>query len=236
MNMKVDLFLDGDLGLWALNQVQKEQVGIVFTTDNDLFDNADKKDFVVLLDDPNHLQFISSQRAISIHYKRILNRSVLGQYEKTFNLHPSYLPWGRGYYPIFWALWENTPAGATLHEMMEQVDQGPIVEQINVEYETYETGYDLFLRIREAEKKLFLKFFPKIASGDLIVSYAQSEEGTYHTKKDFFSLKEDIDWKSLSADSFIKLVRYLTFPGFPGFSIELGGQCYEIFLDAIETS
>ena len=236
MNMKVDLFLDGDLGLWVLDQIKKEQVGCVFTTDSDLFSLACKKDLTALLDDPNSLQYSPSRCAISVHYKKILNKSVLKKYQGAYNLHPGYLPWGRGYYPIFWALWENTPAGATLHEMSEQVDQGSIVEQVQIAYGAYETGYDVFLRVRDAEKKLFLKYFPKIATGDFIPSCAQVGKGSYHTRKDFLSLKEKIEWESLSADLFIKLVRYLTFPGYSGFSVELEGKCYEILLNSIENS
>jgi methionyl-tRNA formyltransferase len=44
-----------------------------------------------------------------------------------YNLHPAYLLWGKDYYPIFWVLWEHTPAGATLHEINEGIDQGKIV-------------------------------------------------------------------------------------------------------------
>lgn len=234
MNMKVDFFIDGDLGLWALEQVTKDHIGTVFTTDGDIFNVASKRGFEVIQDNPNHLQYTPSQRAISVHYKKILGSSVLGCYQKAYNIHPGYLPWGRGYYPIFWALWENTPAGATLHEMVEQVDRGPIVQQIKIDYGIYETGYEVFTRVREAEKKLFLKIFPKIVSGDDISSYIRTEEGSYHTKKDFLDLKQQIDWKLLSADSFVKLVRYLTFPSFSGFTIELDEQRYEVILNAIE--
>ena len=234
MSVKVDLFLDGDIGLWALEQVRKEHVGLVFTTDDHLFREAHKKGVNSLLDNPNNTQYKSSSHAISVHYKKILKPSVLKKYEKIFNLHPGYLPWGRGYYPIFWALWDKTPAGATLHEMTIQVDQGPIVEQINIEYTPYETGYDVFLRVREVEKQLFLKLYPKIASGEHLKSHPQSGEGSYHSKKDFFNLKEQIDWKSLSADSFIKLIRYLTFPGFSGLSIDLEDKLYEVFLNPVK--
>jgi folate-dependent phosphoribosylglycinamide formyltransferase PurN len=39
---------------------------------------------------------------------------------------------------------KKTPAGATIHEMVEKNDEGPIIAQKQVEFSEHNTGYDLF--------------------------------------------------------------------------------------------
>ena len=46
------------------------------------------------------------------------------------NLHPSYLPYGRGIYPILWGVASNHPLGATVHLIENsQIDNGSILAQ-----------------------------------------------------------------------------------------------------------
>ena len=48
-------------------------------------------------------------------FMRIVTPVLLDSFpDAVMNLHPALLPWGRGACPVFWALWERTPAGATL--------------------------------------------------------------------------------------------------------------------------
>jgi methionyl-tRNA formyltransferase len=42
------------------------------------------------------------------------------------NVHPTYLPWGRGIYPILWAAYEGTPQGASIHQIDPGIDSGPV--------------------------------------------------------------------------------------------------------------
>jgi methionyl-tRNA formyltransferase len=226
----VDLYLDGDLGLWALEQVSESHISHVITCDKIIADTAHNRDIKVIKGDTNSECFEPSSIGFSVHYKRILKPAIISKYQSIYNLHPGYLPWGRGYYPIFWALWEQSPAGATLHEITERIDEGPIVAQTQVEYTIYETGFEVFQRVREAEKVLFTKYFKKIISGEKLSSTPQREGGTYHSRKEFLTLKKLSDWKSLSADDLIRLTRYLTFPGYSGLEIEIANEHFEVAL------
>ena len=44
----------------------------------------------------------------------------------TINLHPSYLPYGRGKYPNIWAILKNEPFGASLCSLGAGIDNGGI--------------------------------------------------------------------------------------------------------------
>ena len=37
--------------------------------------------------------------------------------QQCFNLHPSYLPYNRGYFPNFWSHYHGTPSGTTIHNI-----------------------------------------------------------------------------------------------------------------------
>ena len=124
--MSVDLFLGGPLGLWALDQVDAREIGNVYTRDFATFERARALNVPVYMDlDVADL----GMRAIglSFHYPRIFKSDVLDRYEYIYNIHPGLLPWGRCYYPVFWALWAGEPAGCTLHEIDEGIDSGAIM-------------------------------------------------------------------------------------------------------------
>ena len=211
MSVKVDLYLGGDLGFWTLQQVPLDSIKQVFTSDDDIAKAARSLGTKVWMANADLIDFVPSEVGFSVHYPRILTQDIISKYRKIYNLHPGFLPWGRGYYPIFWALWEQTPAGATLHEMTARVDAGPIVAQLQVEYYPHDTGGSLFQRVRKAEKELFLEHWPKIIGRKHIPSFPQPGGGTYHSKKEFFELKERADWESMSGRDLVRLLRCLTF-------------------------
>jgi len=123
----VDLYVGGSLGAWALSLVEPRDVVHLITTEPDLADKARERGFRVILEDTVCIPDTPAADAVSIHYPRVFPASLIDSYRRMYNLHPGYLPWGRGYYPVFWALWEHTPAGATLHCITAGLDKGPIV-------------------------------------------------------------------------------------------------------------
>jgi hypothetical protein len=67
---------------------------------------------------------------VCVHFPYLLRRPILdGGTGGVLNLHPSYLPYNRGWHTPTWALLDGTPAGATLHYMDEALDTGDIVCQ-----------------------------------------------------------------------------------------------------------
>ena len=151
----IDLYLGSDLGLWALKQTPPDCIKQVITEDDEISSEAQARNINVVPGNPNNVNFEFASSGLSVHYPKILGQSLISRYSKIYNIHPGFLPWGRGFYPVFWAMWEETPAGATIHEIVAKVDQGPIVDQIPVEYYPHDTGYTLFSRVRYAEKQLF---------------------------------------------------------------------------------
>ncbi len=231
--MLVDLYLDGPFGQWILNNVEARDVGHVVTTDAALDRCARERDFKVFLGSPRGVNFRNQTIGFSGHYHRVFSADFLSRYTKMYNLHPGFLPWGRGYYPVFWALWDETPAGVTLHEITPGLDEGPVVAQTPVPYSGADTGATLFERVREAAQRLFLTYWPRIVSGELLPSFPQTGDGSFHSKAEFFALKERAPLASLSGDELIRLIRALSFPGYSGLELQLGERKYEVSMRVI---
>lgn len=227
---QVDLYLGGDLGIWALEQVQVEHVGQVLTLDGDIAALARASGVRVWTENANKVGFEPSPVAFSVHYPRILKPPLVDRYRRIYNLHPGYLPWGRGFYPIFWGMWEQTPVGATLHEITPGIDEGPIVAQRQVEVRDDDTGASLFERVRTAEKAIFDAYWPRIVSGESLPTMPQPPGGSYHSKQDFYALKQGADWSRMAGADLIRLIRCLSFPGYTGLEIELSQQRFELSL------
>lgn len=217
---KLDLYLGGQVGLWALRHVSAQHVSRVFTLEAEIVVAASKLGIKAWDCDVNTTEFAQGEIACSIHYPRMFKAHLIARYRKMYNLHPAYLPWGRGFYPVFWALWEQTPAGATLHEITAGLDEGPIVAQIEVKYHPHDTGGSLHERVRETEQELFLNYWPRMLEGESFTAIPQpAGQGTYHSRTDFVALKQHATLESLSGTEVLRLIRCLTFPGFSGLEV-----------------
>ncbi len=205
--MTVDLLLGSDLGMWVLGQVRPKDVGRVITMESEI---ARRAQAIGIGTD------IPSPIALSVHFGRILRSAELDGWSAAYNLHPGFLPWGRGHFPLVWAIWLEEPAGATLHVMSPEVDAGPIVDQAAVEISERETGETLFHKVRQAERTLFERWWPELVAGRRLPSAPQGGMGSYHSKSDFAALRDNTDWRGLDHDQLIRLVRALSFSGYPG--------------------
>jgi methionyl-tRNA formyltransferase len=220
--MKVDLFLGGTLGLWVLDQVDAQTIGAVFTSDIAIVKYAEK--LGIKPNYPNPHKTVG----FCMHYPAILAPSVVKSYEVIYNIHPGLLPYGRCYYPVFWALWNNEPAGCTLHVIDEGIDTGPIVAQREVPKYDWDTGGTLHERVSEAEKGLFTEYWQRIIDGEEPIIYTQWRGGTFHLKRDFFELKRRAKYHEMPGSEVLRLVRCLSHKQYSGLEVTMGGRRYEI--------
>lgn len=207
--MPADLLIGGSLGGWALARIHVADVAQVVTDDAALARAAAARGLPVRT--THH--YVPAPRGLSVHYQRIVPAALIDAYAGLWNLHPGLLPWGRGMYPVFWALWEGTPAGATLHELVEALDAGPVVAQTEVAIHAGDTGGSLHARVQEAEKALFDEYWPRIVAGEELPATPQPAGGTTHTRLEFFALKHE-RWRALDPERRSRLERCLRFPGY----------------------
>jgi methionyl-tRNA formyltransferase len=67
---------------------------------------------------------------VSYGYRHIIKEPMLSEYRgRLINIHIGYLPFNRGAHPAFWAAFDGTPQGVTVHLVDEGIDTGPILCQ-----------------------------------------------------------------------------------------------------------
>ncbi len=228
---RVDLFLGGKLGLWVLDNVDPRTIGMVYTFDDAIWAKAHAGNFRPCKDandDRKKYREKSAVIGLSVHYPALLKPYVLNGYMRIYNIHPGYLPWGRCYYPVFWALWKDEPAGCTLHEIDEGIDTGPLVAQRKVSKYDWDSGGSLHKRVSDAEKGLFLEYWPRIVSGEVYPGVPQEGQGSFHLQAKFLEMKANGRYLVDDEHELLRLIRCLSHPDYSGMLCNVAGRQYEV--------
>ncbi|MEM7194626.1 MAG: formyltransferase family protein [Pseudomonadota bacterium] len=210
-SLKVDLFLEGPLGLWVLDYCEDEHIGGVYSHSDGLVKRARARSLAAATF-KDELPEPIGDILVNVHATRIFPGDYLDRYKKAYNLHPGYLPWGKGTNSAFWAMWNDEPAGATLHEMDENIDTGPVVARTQIEYDSESILGELQQAIEAAERALFADYWEAIRTGtaaganDLTLDV---ESGSTYTTSDYSSLIRQLreNWRDLSSEKLVKLLR-----------------------------
>jgi methionyl-tRNA formyltransferase len=131
---------------------------------------------------------------------------------KTLNVHPSLLPKLRGPAPIQGAILGENKTGVTIMRMDEKMDNGPIVAQEEVTFDTWPMHYALVEdKLARAGGKLLAKVLPEWISGNIEEVPQDSSTVTY-TK---LIKTEDalIDLSGKPDENLKKVYAYSTSPG-----------------------
>ncbi|MGM0405315.1 MAG: formyltransferase family protein [Thermoplasmatota archaeon] len=157
------------------------------------------------------LETLDLDYIISVHFPYIYPKSVLDIPEHgVINLHPAYLPFNRGWHTPTWAIYDDTPYGATLHFMNEDVDEGDIIDRVEVVKRPDDTANDLYQKALKVEKELFKKCWTDLVSFDYTRMPQDPEEGTKHSKDDIKDIQKIDLAETVVAEEFIKKLRALT--------------------------
>jgi len=121
---------------------------------------------------------------ISFGYRHILSKKFISSCgSKIVNLHASYLPYNRGAHPNFWAFFDNTPSGVTIHLIDEGIDTGPILYQKMISFSQDVTFNDTYHSLIAEMENLFIENLDNILSNKFEPKN-QRGKGTYHTVQD----------------------------------------------------
>jgi len=152
-----------------------------------IIDTIKATDFVLTTSEVISLDFLQQEKVdfiVSYGYRHILKEPIISVFKtRIVNLHISYLPWNRGADPNFWAWYEGTPSGVSIHYIDEGIDTGPILMQDQVEFPLGQTLASSYAILQKRLEELFFQNWAEIRSGS-ILARAQSGKGTYHARKD----------------------------------------------------
>ena len=152
------------------------------------------------------------------------------------NVHPGYLPHGRGFNPNVWSIIDDLPAGATIHYMDDGVDTGEIIARQRVECLSSDTGKSLYQRIERACVELFKQMWPSIESGTVEAAPQEESDAMYHYKSDFVDLCRIDPEQTYETKELIDILRALTFPPFDNAFLEIDGEKHYIEIDITPAS
>lgn len=141
------------------------------------------------------------------------------------NIHASLLPKYRGAAPIQWAVINGERVtGVTTMRMDVGLDTGDMIDQVEVELATDETGGSLFDRLSIAGAKLCVETMQRIEDGTAVYTKQNEEEAT-HTKMIHKKFGK-IDW-NMSAVEIERLIRGLN--PWPSAYTQLDGKTLKIW-------
>jgi len=149
---------------------------------------------------------------INIHFPYIYPKEVLktARYG-SINLHPAYLPFGRGWNTPTWAILEGIPYGATLHFMDEKIDTGDIIHQRKINISPNDTAHTLYMRVKKLELEVFKEAWFSLLAGTYVRTPQSTKIGsTLHIKNDILPIQPiDLNEK-IKVKELIDLLRALT--------------------------
>ncbi len=170
-------FVNGHLGATALRIGRPWLVGVVL---NDPVKRREVEAIVAAVEagipvlDGGHdglagrIAGLAPTHGLSVLYGHILRSEVLALFPGgVANLHPSFLPFGRGAHPNAYAIARNEPAGVTLHLIDEGVDTGPVLSQERVPVHLDDTAETLYARLMAAAESLLTRSVPTWLAGGL---------------------------------------------------------------------
>jgi methionyl-tRNA formyltransferase len=127
---------------------------------------------------------------IGIHFPYIVPNNVLSIPKVGFlNLHPSYLPYNKGWHTPSWAIIDGTPYGATIHFMSEKLDEGDILHQKLLDILPEDTADSLYMKVNKLEEEVFKEALAEIITLSPKRS-KQTLEGSSHAKNDLKKIQE----------------------------------------------
>lgn len=129
-------------------------------------------------------------RGVSVLFRHHIPTHILATFTGGIvNLHPSFLPFGRGSYPATWAVWEGSPYGGSAHLMNETLDAGPILAQREVLIEPTDSSYTLYCRALDSLWQLFETAVLPWLRGIPITLQDQPPGGSKHSRADLQALR-----------------------------------------------
>lgn len=131
----------------------------------------------------DHLALLDVDILLVCTCKNILRAPVLSLPRlAAVNIHPSKLPEYRGPMPVFWAMLNNEKeVGITIHEMVEKIDQGPILFQDTTPLRKGETEAQVSVRLFSMAADKVVQVLMDFQTGKLVARPHESMKGSYQS-------------------------------------------------------
>ena len=135
---------------------------------------------------------------ISFGYRFIIKKAVIEACKRPpINLHISLLPFNRGTHPNFWAWYDNTPHGVSIHHIDAGLDTGDLIVQEEVFFEKEITLSESYAQLIKKIEDLFDRHKEEILQNRYTPT-PQAQGGSKHSLKDLPTF--DGGWEQTISD------------------------------------
>src|ERR1043165_3346946 len=100
-----------------------------------------------------HWRQLDHDLILSLHCKQLFPAGLVKKI-RCINVHPGFNPYNRGWFPQVFSILNKKKAGATIHEIDEELDHGAIIAQKEVKIESWDTSLMAYEKIQGAEIEL----------------------------------------------------------------------------------
>jgi methionyl-tRNA formyltransferase len=181
--------------------LENHNIEIIAIVTNETQNNwwGDNSIWLDSLENPDNLVFPSERRlnqaeidvisgleydlVLSIQYRWKIPRILYEGRKFTANIHFSPLPYYRGHHTFFHAILDKTKFfGITLHELVEEFDEGKILDQKLFLVDPTETAESLYEKCVKFGRYSVFSYLSSLVEGREIVGVSQIEGGTFFAK------------------------------------------------------
>jgi len=172
------------------------------------------------------IRALEPEVSVVVAYGHILRREVLDvPIRGSINVHASLLPELRGAAPIHWAIIRGEArTGVTVMRMVEAMDAGPILLQVDEPIGEEETTSDLSVRLSEIGAQALVAALALLSAGQLVEREQDHERATFAPKVDRADAR--VDW-TRPAHEVANLIRGMD--EVPGAWTQLKGRPVKLF-------
>lgn len=169
---------------------------------------------------------LSPRLSVVVAYGHILPRPVLdAPDEGSVNLHASLLPRLRGAAPVTWAIARgHDRTGVTVMRMVEEMDAGPILFQVEEPIAPDESASDLGARLSEVGAQTLVEGLALLEAGEIEEEEQDESEATYAPKVDRETARVEWDADARSVADWIRAMDRI-----PGAWSRLDGDPVKLF-------
>lgn len=158
--------------------------------------NSFQNDTLIFLNkdynNPNNFHKLKELRLdyiLSVHFPYIFSEKFLSIPQiGSLNLHPSFLPYNRGFHTTSWSIINNSHFGATIHWIDKNIDTGDICIRKELSITPEDTADTLYKKIIILEEEIFIEFLPQLLIGKLN-RIPQEHGGNLHRKADLETIR-----------------------------------------------
>lgn len=221
--MKIGLLASGGLGLSVANHLLDKSVLAFIMTDKnsiDIIELCNENKIPCFAGNPrggksqNFIQDKEIEILISINYLFIIEEDLIRLPSKiAFNIHGSLLPKYRGRTPHIWAIINNeSETGITAHVIDEGCDTGPIIEQVKISIDFFDTGADILNKFSKEYVPLVNRVLRKIENEDFEFTLQDDSRATFFGKRTPADGRINWNWQKERIRNWVRAQAY-PYPG-----------------------